>query len=583
MNILFEGSNLLGKVIFFIVGFACVASICTFSHAQVSFGLDPTGRSGDEPPPLLEERPSPTLPPPQILPTLPPLPERKAVHLPLRKVFISEIKVAGATVFLTEELDEVTAPYVNRELAAEDLEELRRSLTLYYVNKGYVNSGAIIPDQTVADGVIEFRIIEGELTDIEVEGTKWFRAGYIKDRLALGAGPPLNIIPLQQRLQIMQQDPRIERVNAELKPGVKPGESFLNLWIEEKIPYNAWLRFNNYQSPTVGAERGQVIIEHRNLTGHGDILSLDYGRSDGIDPQIDVSYSFPFTARDTTLTLQYRRNDFNVVEEPFEPLDVESESEIFSVTLRHPFYRTINQEFALTLSGEYLDNETYLLGEKFSFSPGAREGKSTVTALRFSQEWTYRAPAQVVAVRSRFSLGLDALGSTTNHSDIPDSQFFSWMGQFQWARRFKFRDMQMIFRTDVQLANDPLLPLEQIAVGGRYSVRGYRENQMVRDNGLITSLELRIPLIYDKPWADSIQIAPFVDFGRAWNKDISTPDPKNITSIGLGLRWAATLPPPLQLKTQLEIYWGYPFRDIETSRWDLQDEGLHLQLTVAAF
>ena len=237
----------------------------------------------------------------------------------------------------------------------------------------------------------------------------------------------------------------------------------------------------------------------------------------------------------------------------------------------------------MALTGEYLHNETFLLGEPFSFSLGAEDGESKVTALRLSQEWTYRTQTQVFAIRSRFSLGIDALDATINESGIPDGRFLSWLGQFQWARRLKLWDTQMIFRTDLQLADDPLLPLEQIAIGGRYSVRGYRENQMVRDNGLISSLEFRIPLIRDKSWADIVQLAPFVDFGRAWNKDISTPEPKDISSAGLGLRWEVTLPLRLQLKPQFEIYWGVPFRDIETSGGDLQDHGIHIQLTIAAF
>jgi len=569
-------------VVFFITGLVSVVFICTFSYAQEGLGVDPTGRSGDEPPQLQKEKP--VVPsPPWVLPPLPPLAEKKLQQLPLERVFVRDIKITGNTVFSAEELAEITAPYVNRELNPEDLEELRRALTLYYINKGYINSGAIIPYQAVVDGVITLHVIEGELTHIEVEGLKWFHAGYIQDRLALGAGPPLNIIPLQERLQLLQQDPRIQRLNAELKPGVKPGESVLNVRVKEESPYKLWLRFNNYQSPTVGAERGQVIVAHQNMTGHGDILSLSYGRSEGIDPQIDASYSLPFTARDTTLNLRYRKNDFAVIEEPFEPLDVESKSKIFAVTLRQAFYRAINQEFAMALTGERLHNETFLLGEPFSFSLGAEDGESTVTALRFSQEWTYRTQTQVFAIRSRFSLGIDALDATINESGIPDGRFLSWLGQFQWARRLKLWDTQMIFRTDLQLANDPLLPLEQIAVGGRFSVRGYRENQMVRDNGLISSLEFRIPLIRDKSWADIVQLAPFVDFGRAWNKDISTPEPKDISSAGLGLRWEVTLPLPLQLKPQFEIYWGVPFRDIETSGGDLQDHGIHIQLTIAAF
>ncbi|HNP28337.1 MAG: hypothetical protein KC592_19850 [Nitrospira sp.] len=59
---------------------------------------------------------------------------------------IRKIHVEGSTVFTAEELSKVTASYENRELSNEDLEELRRALTLLYINNGYVNAGAIIPD-----------------------------------------------------------------------------------------------------------------------------------------------------------------------------------------------------------------------------------------------------------------------------------------------------------------------------------------------------------------------------------------------------------------------------------------------------
>ena len=238
----------------------------------------------------------------------------------------------------------------------------------------------------------------------------------------------------------------------------------------------------------------------------------------------------------------------------------------------------------LAFTGDYLHNKTFLLGEPFSFSPGTKDGESTVAALRLSQEWIYRTLTQVLAIRSRFSLGVDALGATDNPSEIPDSQFFSWLFQFQWVRRFeKIWDTQLIFRLDLQLANDTLLPLEQIAVGGRYSVRGYRENQLVRDNGLIASLETRIPLIRNKPWADIVQLAPFVDFGRAWNTELPTPSPKTIESVGLGIRWEATWKHPFRLNPQFEIYWGIPLKKIDSPGNNLQDDGIHFRFLIAAF
>ena len=442
--------------------------------------IDPTGRSGDRRPDLLEEELPPS-PPAFRLPP-PTLPMGEGQEPFLGRVFVRKIFVTGSSVFTPEELSKITAPYENRSLTSEDLESLRRALTLRYVDAGYINSGATLPDQEVRDGVITFQIVEGVLTQISVEGNEWFRESYIRDRVELGAGPPVNVNPLQQRLQLLQQDNRLRALHAELRPGAKPGEAVLNVKVEEKNPFYAWFAFNNYQSPSVGAERGLLTLAHQNLSGRGDILSLTYGRSEGLNPQIDAWYLLPVTVYDTTLLLRYRKNDYAVIDEIFDPLDTRSESDIYEITLRHPLVRTLHHEFALSLTGESLQDKTFLLGEPFSFYPGVDNGESKVTALRFSQEWTYRTQSEVVAARSRFSFGIDALDATTHSShSVPDGKFLAWLGQFQWARAFKTLDMQLLFRTDAQLSNQPLLPLEQIAVGGRYTVRGYRENLLVRD------------------------------------------------------------------------------------------------------
>jgi hemolysin activation/secretion protein len=225
-----------------------------------------------------------------------------------------------------------------------------------------------------------------------------------------------------------------------------------------------------------------------------------------------------------------------------------------------------------------------LLGDPFSFSPGAQNGKSTVTAVRVAFEWTESTAQQVLALRSRFSIGLDALGATIHESsDVPDGHFFSWLGQFQWARRLTSWDLQTIFRLDLQLTTDPLLPLEQIAVGGRFSVRGYRENQLVRDNGLIVAFESHLPLVRRKPWAHVLQLVPFVDFGKAWDHQGATPDPQMLVSVGIGLHWIVTLMSPLRWQPQLEVYWGYRLTDVETADDNLQDLGLHIRFVITAF
>jgi len=546
--------------------------------------LDFTGKPGEKRPEFLDNsKPSP--PPALTLPS-PIAPRGKDPASPLVKgFFVQKIIVTGSTVFTPEEISTLTAPYENRTLTMEDLESLRRELTLLYVNKGYINSGAMIPDQTIGDGQLTFRIVEGQLSHITIDGNSWYKESFLQNWIAHVTAPPLNILPLQDRLQLLQQDQRIDRIHAELRPGATPGESELTVRVEEKPPFSAWLAFNNYQSPSIGADRGLLTLTHQNLTGHGDILDFTSGYSKGLNPLIDVRYAIPINAYDTTLILRYRNNNATVVDKIFGPLDIVSKSENFEMTLRQPIYRTLSQEFALSLTAEREESKTYLLGDPFSFSPGMDDGRAVVVPLRFSQEWTYRTQQQVIAARSRLTFGLNTWNATTHgEGNLPDGEFFAWLGQLQWARILGFLDTQLIARADLQYSNDPLLPVEQIAVGGRYSVRGYRESLMVRDQAFIASVESRIPLIRDKRWADYLQLAPFLDYGRGTNVDVPTESPTDISSIGLGLRWgvSADKPPLLPLRAEAEIYYGHQLRRVDTPHEDLQDNGVHFQFAISA-
>jgi len=551
-------------------------------HGQALPTIDFTGKPGEKRPELLEDIQRPTLPT-LTLPS-PAAPTMDNASPFVKSFFVKKIVVAGSTVFSPEEIARVTAPYENRNLTMEGLESLRRELTLLYVSRGYINSGAVIPDQTVTDGQLALRIVEGKLSQITIEGNRWFGESYLRDRIALGAGVPVNILRLQDRLRLMQQDPRIERIHAELRPGAIPGESELKVRVVEKSPFSVGMAFNNYQSPSIGAETGLFTFADQNLTGHGDVLSFTYGYSRGVNPLIDTWYAAPVNAYDTTLSFRYRNTDQKVVDGVFAPLDIVSKTESFEVALRQPVYRTLSQELTLSLSLQPEEEKTYLLGEPFSFSPGMENGKGIAAPLRFGQEWIYRSQRQVIAARSRFSFGLDIMGATTNaESNVPDGRFFAWLGQFQWVRVLDFLDMQLMARTDIQLSADPLLPIEQMGVGGRYTVRGYRENLLTWDEVFIASLETRIPLVQNERWAEYLQVAPFFDYGWGRDKGIPTIGPTNISSIGAGLRWGASLiKSPLQLRSDAEIYWGYQLRTVPDTGGNLQDDGISFQIAVSA-
>ena len=84
-------------------------------------------------------------------------------------------------------------------------------------------------------------------------------------------------------------------------------------------------------------------------------------------------------------------------------------------------------------------------------------------------------------------------------------------------RQLELLRTQLVSRLTVQLTPDHLFPLEQMAVGGRYSVRGYREFALVRDNAVMASFEARVPFYTNASGKEVLFLAPFVDYGQAWN------------------------------------------------------------------
>lgn len=546
--------------------------------------LEPT-RPGEERRPLPELEPPPPTPEFKLPPVAPP-PKEAPLSLGPRFV-LRAVEFQGNTVFTDAELAEIAAPFLGQVVAAEHLEDLRRRLTLHYIDAGYINSGAVLPDQRVVDGRVVYEIVEGKLSDITIVGNKRLSSSYVRDKLARDAGPPLDVARLQRRLRILLDDPLIERIDAELGPGVQPGDGELTVRVQETSPIQINFSVDNGRSPSVGAIEGRSQLVIRNWTGLGEIGSFTFGKTEGLR-DIEGSIGFPVTPWDTRLILRIEDTKSEIVEEPFNQIDVESKSRDYEATLRQPLYQAPGQELAVSLTYARRESETFLLGQPFSFSEGADDGRSVVSVFRGIVGWVDRSPDQVIALRSTFSLGTDTFGATDNPSGIPDGEFFHWIGQAQWVRRFEvlgLDSIRAVVRGEAQLTDDRLLPLEKFSIGGADTVRGYRENLLVRDNGWDASLEFRVPVFeLSIPGLPSdlqdgrVDIAPFFDAGQSWNNEIDDPSPKTIASVGIGLRWA-----PIR-GMLASLYWGYALRDVQDPvDSDLQDDGIHFAIRASLF
>ena len=520
-------------------------------------------------PPQPEILPSPKGPSPEPLISPAPIPDR---------IIVRKFAVIGNTVFTQAELERVLEPYTLRPISFTELLEVQRAVTQLYFDKGYISSGAFIPPQDLDDRVVKIQVIEGGVEAIEVTGLKRLKTSYVRSRLKLATESPLNQNQLLNALQLLRLDPLIANLSAELAAGVRPGSSILEVKIQEADAFSVALGIDNYNSPSVGTDRRLVRISHDNLVGWGDRFNAFYYNTDGRNSLDDLSYTIPINPQNGTIGFRFSYTDSDVIEEPFNQLDIESQVRRYNLTYRQPIYQTPTEDIAIGLSFSRQESETSLLDTPFPLSRGANEdGETRISVLRFFQEYTNRNERQVFALRSQFNIGIDTFNATINRDDdIPDSKFVAWRGQTQYLRQFT-PDTGLLLRSDLQVSDRPLLPLEQFSLGGALTVRGYRQDALVTDNGLFASAELRTTILRIPQWSTSLQLTPFTDFGVAWNADGLKLDKNTLVSVGIGIRFLASD----YLTARLD--WGIPLIDLEDSGNTLQENGIYFSIELRPF
>ena len=491
---------------------------------------------------------------------------------------VDRIEVVGSTVFKPEQLTAITAPFVGRKLTFIELLQVKDAITKLYVDHGYVTTGALIVPQTVEAGVIKIQVIEGSLQEIKIIGNRRLRTQYIRDRILLGAKTPLNVPHLLEKLQLLRLDPQIQNLSAELQTGVHPGTSVLQVEVEEANTFKPTVTLDNGRSPSVGSFRRGIDLQEANLLGLGDTLSVGYANTDGSNT-INLNYTLPINARNGTVFFGFNQGWNRVIEKPFSVLDIQSNTRSYELGYRQPLVQKPTQELAIGLSFSRQESQTELgidnIGP-YKLSPGAdANGKTNISALRFFQEYTQRSNQYVFAARSQFSFGVDWFDANVSQ-DEPDSRFFAWRGQAQWVRQLA-ADTLFLARGDFQLAADSLVPLEQFGLGGQLSVRGYRQDSLITDNGMLLSAEFRLPIIRAPKIGGVLQLTPFIDMGKGWNVKGENPSPSLLVGTGLGLLWKQGN------NFSARLDWGIPLTSVEDEKRSLQENGLYFSIGYSPF
>jgi hemolysin activation/secretion protein len=494
---------------------------------------------------------------------------------------------------------------IGRETSADRVVALVLAINRVFLANGYVNSGVLLGAQgwPASGGVLKLRLINGRVAPagpgqpgIAVAWTKGGRKGltarYVRDRLPAASQVPFNGAALERDFRLLAEDPAIRTVNAQLNPGAHAGEATLALSVDPQPRVDAYVSIANSRSPSVGGDRVAVGGSVRNALVAGDVISAEGGLTSGTADGT-IAYSAPLTP-DTRFRVRYATDGAAVVDESLRALDIHSAETTYEVGLSHTVYARPLTPIAetgrwspaesLVIGAQWLHrtSNSTLLGLPFSFSPGSVNGRSDYSVMRLSADWVQRGERQVLALSATGSFGLNGSGSDVPGVSAPAPDFKTLLGQLNYARRLNGGSLELRARLAGQLASGLLYSGERFAVGGQDTVRGYRENLLLSDDGAVGSVEISCSVRLDavpcakavEDWK-SLRAGVFVDGAVVKNEAGTQPAPTSISSVGIDLTWAPST------AVLARVTYGHALRYVPpTGRPDLQDRGFSFEVTV---
>jgi hemolysin activation/secretion protein len=164
----------------------------------------------------------------------------------------------------------------------------------------------------------------------------------------------------------------------------------------------------------------------------------------------------------------------------------------------------------------------------------------------------------------------------------PDPHFRVVLLQVNYARRLTAAGLEFRVRLVGQQSNSPLYSAEQFSAGGQDTVRGYRENLVLADSGVVGSLELGCPMAFGQPicaarytnWK-SVRLSAFTDAAYMRNRTGDQPTPEELSSVGLGLGWTPSDALSVRVSYARALV-GAP----RSGSKDLQDDGFQFNVTL---
>ncbi len=440
---------------------------------------------------------------------------------PLAGKFSFELESIGHTpseVLTEDEFQAAVAPWIGKKIDTDDISEILNAVNRLYRQKGYVVCIALVKPQRIRDGHLVLTLVEGKTDEVTIEGNDTTIPSYIENAFHFEKGKTANY-------QVLLEDlVRFNRTNdvtlqIDMHPGSEPMTTSYKISAIEPNRWGGTFFADSLGSKATGRARFGATITNRSVFGRRDAVTLlgmaSHGNKSGL-----LSYALPLNSKGTKLTVSGSYSDVKVVSGAAKHQDVRGKSWMTSVRLEHPVFVSTAHKATLWAEASLQDSKTDAF-ENVPVADTRTEGYSAgFETLHLIGD------ASLVATNVTFTEHRvkDDLFEKTSQYDLLTAAL---------SARHTFKNnvsVSLSGRWQVALAGDDLNSSDYFYLGHTSGVRGYDNDVISAESGLVGSLEVAYPI-----FGETTSLYAFADGGHLAGSVVSKT--RSIYSAGLGFIW----------------------------------------------
>lgn len=470
---------------------------------------------------------------------------------------IFEYRVEGNTVLPVIAIEEAVYPYLGENKGIKDVKQARTNLEKAFHEAGYLTVLVDIPEQRVDAGIVRLRVTEAKIDRLRVAGSRFHSLERIKQQTPSLAEGQVPFFPdVQKELSELARDPD-RQVTPVLRAGRAPGTVEAELRVKDELPLHGSVELNDRYSANTTRTRAIASLRYGNLwqRQHSLSLTLQTAPEEPDESKVlSATYVIP-GARGQAYALYAVRSRSNIA--AIDGYTALGAGNYFGVRWIKPLRGEEDYSHTLTFGADYKDAAQSVVGSADTID-------TPITYTPLSVHYSGAFAGKQAATQFDIAANFNLRGVRDNESEFANKRFKAkgnyiyLRGGIQQTRQLP-RKWSAFARLEAQASSGPLISNEQYAAGGVERVRGYAEAEALGDFGMLGTLELRTPSLFqDVAGMQQFYLLAFLE-GASLRLHSPLPGQQSrflLSSAGVGLRLKAFK------GLSFNLDWALPFKGL---------------------